>query len=134
MRLSEIGLLMGSLEGVALPAGLRAHNLLWRKCAQCVSDDSIDYESRQAVLLYTEWWRNVHPQHAHSPMRTNPLCPWLLSFYTYYPANCLVSYLLSSIVSYCHSLLGLCVRKCGTEVFAFKLRSGRSEEHTSELQ
>src|SRR5271154_308960 len=38
-------------------------------------------------------------------------CPWLLSFYTC-SANCSVSYLLSSTVSYCHSLPGLCVRKC----------------------
>ena len=68
MRWSEIGVLMGSLEGVALLAGLQAHNLLWRKCARCVSDDSIDYESREAVLLYTEWWRNVYPQHAQSPI------------------------------------------------------------------
>jgi len=44
MRWSEIVVLMGSLEGVALLAGLRAHNLLWRKCARCVWDDSIDYE------------------------------------------------------------------------------------------
>src|SRR5271156_269268 len=112
MRWSEIGVLMGSLEGVALLAGLQAHNLLWRKCARCVSDDSIDYESREAVLLYTEWWRNVYPQHAQSPILYDLQCPWLLSFYTYYPANYLVSYLLSSMVSYCHSLLGFkCVRK-----------------------
>src|SRR5271168_4731776 len=34
-----------------------------------------------------------------------------VSFYTD-SANCSVSYLLSSTVSYCHSLPGLCVRKC----------------------
>ena len=65
MRWSRVVALMGSLEGViALLAGLGAHNMLWRKSARCMWDNSIDYERCQAVLLYTEWWRNIYPQQA----------------------------------------------------------------------
>ena len=43
-------------------AGLRAHNLLWSRCARCVWDYSIDYEKGKRCFIYTEWRRNVYPQ------------------------------------------------------------------------
>jgi len=69
MRWSEIGVLMESLEGVALLACLQAHNLLWRKSARCVWDDSIDYE-RASGALYTQNGGVIFIHNTDQPLST----------------------------------------------------------------